>query len=228
MGEPGDIGRARLEEIKYDTGYDREGYVAAMLDGVEALDLSGDPALERAQQLIGNWDLFADNVGRGDAIALLMIRPYMGADYQNGEIPDHRAELQRSADHLMEHFGRLDPPMSDLLRLRQGTGSNRVDLPLDGGSDTLRASTLWNVNDDGRLAVRHGDSFIQFVEWEPGQRVRSESIQPFGAATTRTGSRHYTDQMSLFIQHKLKPVHFWRVDVMRNAASRKIVTSRRD
>ncbi len=106
--------------------------------------------------------------------------------------------------------------------MRQGD----VDLPLDGGSDTLRASTLWDVDDDGRLSVRHGDSFVQFVEWKPGARVTSESIQPFGAATTRPRSPHYTDQSSLFIQHRLKPVHFWRADAMRNAVGRKTVRSR--
>ena len=222
MGEPGPIDRERLEEIKYDTGYERQGYVADMLDAVAALDLADDDRLAEAQDLLARWDLTADNRGRADALALLMIRPYMGADYQNGEIPDHRAELQRSADHLMEHFGRLDPPMSDLLRLRQGD----VDLPLDGGSDTLRASTLWDIDEDGRLALRHGDSFIQFVEWAPGDRVRSQSIQPFGAASTRADSPHYTDQMQLFVDHRLKPVHFWESDVLANAVSRRVVTSR--
>ena len=127
----------------------------------------------------------------------------------------------------MEHFGRLDPPLQDALRLRQGPGPYAVDLPLDGGSDTLRASTLWDYDEDGRLSVRHGDSFVMFVEWAPGKRVSSESIQPFGAATTRPRDVHYTDQAPLFIQHKLKPVHFWRADVLRNAVRRKVVTHRR-
>lgn len=222
LGEPGLIDRQRLEEIKYDTAYLREGYVANMLDGVAALDLSDDPLLAEAQELLAGWDLDADGEGPGDALALLMIRPYMGADYQRGNIPDHRAELERSAGHLMEHFGRFDVPMGELLRLRQG----EMDLPLDGGSDTLRASTLWDIDDDGRLSLRHGDSFIQFVEWEPGERVRSQSIQPFGAATTRPDSPHYTDQMQLFVNKQLKPVHFWESDVLANAVSRRIVTSR--
>ena len=113
--------------------------------------------------------------------------------------------------------------MGEVLRLRQGD----VDLPLDGGSDTLRASTTWDVDEDGRLSVRHGDSFIQWVEWLPGERVSSRSIQPFGAATTRPASPHYTDQAMLFVQHRLKPVHFWRDDVVAHAASRKTVTNRR-
>ena len=112
--------------------------------------------------------------------------------------------------------------MSDLLRLRQGD----VDLPLDGGSDTLRASTTWRVDDDGRLSLVHGDSFIQWTEWpSDGGPVRSRSIQPFGSATTRPDSPHYTDQMQLYVDHKLKPVHFWREDVLANASRRYVVES---
>ena len=90
----------------------------------------------------------------------------------------------------------------------------------------LRAATTWDVDDDGRLSLKHGDSFIQFVEWAPGKAVVSQSIQPFGSATTRTGSRHYSDQAALFVQHKLKPVHFTRADALKNAVSRKVVTHR--
>ena len=220
MSEADLIDRTTLEAIKYDTGYERSGYVADMYEAIGALDLSDDAQLEEARRLLFTWDFKADNVGRADSIALLLLREWMSAEYQNQPLPIPREALADAADHLNKHFGRIDPPMSELLRLRQG----EVDLPLDGGSDTLRASTLWDVHDDGRLAVRHGDSFIQFVEWEKGEKVRSQSIQPFGAATTRPGSPHFTDQATLFVQHRLKPVHFWREDVLANARSRKTVT----
>ncbi len=225
MAQYATIDRRTLESIKYDTGYVREGYVADMLDSVAALDLD-DERLIAAQRLLGEWDLTADSIGDSDAIALLMIRPWMGADYQNQPTPDALEELTGVAEHLVTHFGTLTPPMSDLLRLRQGTGDNRTDLPLDGGSDTLRASTLWDVDDDGRLSVRHGDSFLMFMEWEPGKRVRSQSIQPYGAAITRPQSPHFADQAALFVRHQLKPVHFWSEDVLANARSRQIVSSR--
>ncbi|MEO1649167.1 MAG: penicillin acylase family protein, partial [Pseudomonadota bacterium] len=99
-----------------------------------------------------------------------------------------------------------------------------VDLPLDGGSDTLRAATNWQVEEDGRLSLVHGDSFIQWVEWpSDGSRVSSRSVQPFGQATTRPDSPHYTDQMQLYVDHDLKPVHFWREDVEANAKTRYVV-----
>ncbi|MBX7458019.1 acylase [Qipengyuania sp. 1NDH17] len=214
------LDRAALEEIKYDTTYAREGYIADLWDAFEALDVSDDADLAAARQLLLDWDFTADNIGRGDSLALLVIREFMSCRYQNKPCPTAREELEKAVDHLQTHFGRIDPPMGDLLRLRQGD----VDLPLDGGSDTLRASTLWHVHEDGRLAVRHGDSFIQWTEWQPGERVTSRSIMPFGAATTRPRSKHYTDQSTLFVQHRLKPVRFWRDDVLANAVTRKTVT----
>ncbi|MFK4002880.1 penicillin acylase family protein [Qipengyuania sp. NPDC077563] len=223
MSDADQLDRKTLEEIKYDTGYARKGYIAELWSALERLDVADEPELDAARRLLLDWDFTADNIGRADSLALLMIREFMSCRYQNTDCPEVRDELAKAVGHLQTHFGRIDPPMGDLLRLRQGD----VDLPLDGGSDTLRASTLWDVEEDGRLAVRHGDSFIQWVEWMPGERVTSRSIQPYGAATTRPQSPHYADQATLFVQHRLKPVHFWREDVIANAATRKTVTHRR-
>ena len=221
LSEASVLDRATLEAIKYDTGYERLGYVARLFDGLEKMETQG--RLGEARDLLLSWDFTADGKGRADALALLVIRDFMSADYSNKPFPDVTEKLRAASDHLMTHFGRLDPPMGELLRLRQGG----VDLPLDGGSDTLRASTTWDVAEDGRLSLKHGDSFIMWIEWQPGQRVTSRSVQPFGAATTRPRSPHYTDQMRLFVDHRLKPVHFWRDDLLAKASSRRNVTSAR-
>ncbi|MFN4019504.1 MAG: acylase [Erythrobacter sp.] len=215
------LDRKALETIKYDTGYERAGYVARLFDALAGLKAKG--RLAQARDLLLSWDFTSDGKGKADAIALLMIRDFMSADYNNKPFPDVAEKLQAAADHLMTHFGRLDPPMAALLRLRQGG----LDLPLDGGSDTLRAATTWDVDEDGRLSLKHGDSFIQWVEWQPGKRVFSRSVQPFGSASTRPHSKHYNDQMRLFVEHKLKPVHFWREDVRAHATYRVIVSSAR-
>jgi len=213
------IDRAQLERIKYDTGYERVGYIADLFDGIAALDVSDDRDLALAQRLLARWDYDSDGAGRADSLALLLIREAMGQDYSNKPPKDPRMMLEAAVDHLMTHFGRLDVPQFELLRLRQGS----TDLPLDGSSDTLRASTMWDVADDGRLAVRHGDSFVMFAEWPATGRVRSQSIQPYGQAITRPGSPHFADQSPLFVMHKLKPVHFWKADVLANASSRQVV-----
>lgn len=221
MSATNPIGRKELEAIKYDRGYERVGYVAWMLDAIAKLDVKGDATLSKAQALIGGWDLQADGRNPGDALAVMVLKNAMKSSYNQSPPPDARAELDYAAKHLMKWFGRLDPPLGDVQRVRQGT----VDYPMDGGGDTLRAATSWNVDpNDGRLLTKHGDSFVMFVEWpKGGGPVTSQSIQPFGAATTRPKSPHYADQVPLFSAHKLKPVHYTREDIAAHAKSREVV-----
>ena len=80
-------------------------------------------------------------------------------------------------------------------------------------ANTSSAASTWDEADDGRLVVKHGDSFIMFMTWDKAGRVSSESVQPYGAATTRPRSPHYADQAPLFVAHKTKPVLFWRDDL---------------
>ena len=96
---------------------------------------------------------------------------------------------------------------------------------MDGGGDTLRAATDWDADPDGRLSIKHGDSFVMLVEWDKAGQVRSESIQPYGAATTRPSSPHYADQAPLFAAKRMKPVYFDRTSILAQARSRKVVTN---
>ncbi|WP_066480260.1 MULTISPECIES: acylase [unclassified Sphingomonas] len=198
------ITRAELEAIKYDTRVSRASWLGPWFERVMAVDPGADPLIARARAILRQWDWNFDGVGAADALAVLIAREGNRWHYPRKPPADARQVLRDAAVHLDTHFGRLDPPLGEVLRLRQGN----VDLPLDGGPDVLRAMALWDVADDGRLAVRHGDSFLMFTEWAPDGKVRSESIQPFGAATTRPASPHYVDQAPLFVSRKTKPVWF--------------------
>lgn len=222
-----------LWRIKYDTGYSRASYAGPWMKALLALDPKGDRQLADAQKLLSQWDWKLDGMGHGDALALTVLRPAMRNAYRRDTPPDPRRELTAAADHLAKTFGTLDPPLGAVLRLRQGPeegqskGTPRIDLPLDGGSDTLRAATLWNVDPDGRYSVYHGDSFIMAIEWDKDGKVHSRSIQPFGAATTRPDSPYYTDQARLFIDHKTKPVYFDPASLKGHVTSDKRVTNAR-
>lgn len=213
----GQIDAATLARIKYDVGYDKSDYATGWIDALLAVKPEGDKRIPEAQALLRAWDWQMDGKGKGDALALMLMRPAMRQSYRRLPLPDPREELVAAIDHLEKYFRTLDPKLGTVLRLRQG----KVDLPMDGGSDTLRAATLWDVDEkDGRFAVRHGDSFIQFVEWDKDGNVSSRSIQPFGAATTRPDSPHYADQAKLFVEHKTKPVYFTRQALMPHAKRR--------
>ena len=216
------IDRAVLERIKYDVTYERAGAPLWMMQQIAALDLSREPDLRRGQDLLARWDWTADGKGPADTLAVMVLKEATSAAYNyRAPRPPHDV-LADAVHHLQKHFGRIDPPLAEAQRLRQG----KADYPMDGGGDTLRAATSYNLDPvDGRLLTKHGDSFILFVEWPANGPVRSQSIVPFGAATTRPESPHYADQAPVFARHGLKPVHFDPADVARHARTRKVVES---
>ena len=201
------ISRAELARIKYDTAVSTRSWAGSWFQSLMTLDANGDRRLIDAQAVLRRWDWNFDGQGPADALAALLLRAGNSWHYQGLARADPRAALTEAAAHLTTHFGRLDPPLGQVMRLRIGS----VDIPYLGGSDVLRAASLWDVADDGRLVVKHGDSFLMFAEWSPTGRVQSWSIQPFGAAVSRPDSRHHSDQARLFAAERVKPVWFtWR------------------
>ncbi|MBY0583575.1 MAG: penicillin acylase family protein [Sphingomonas sp.] len=208
MGADPSISADDLKRIKFDTAISKYSWAARWFDDINAVDPQGDALIASAKAVMAKWDWNYDGKGPADAMAAILLRVGNRIHYPRKPWPVARDELKIAADYLMKYYGRLDPPLGDVLRLRQGPGPYARDLPLDGGPDVLRAASTWDEAPDGRLVVKHGDSFIMFVSWDKAGKVSSESVQPYGAATTRPESKHYTDQMPLFVRHQLKPVWF--------------------
>ena len=206
-----------LLAIKMDTIYSKQSWAGPWMASFAALDLKDAPELANAQKLLASWDWSSDGKGSADALAERIIRFGARPHWRGDKMPDARKTLQEAVTEFKKRFGRIDPPLADIQRLRRGD----VDMPMLGGSDTLRATTIWDADQaDGKMRVRHGDSFIMLVRWDKDGGVISQSIQPYGEATTRPGSPHYTDQMKLFVAGKYKPVYFEWADAVKNAKRR--------
>ncbi len=211
--ENGTFTPERLLTMRADTGYSRAGFAGRWMAKLLAADVRDEPDLVAAQALLREWDWNSDGKGRADALGEGMMHMANRAAYRGDALPDAREKLREVVDALQKGFGRLDPPLTEVQRLRRG----KMDLGMTGGTDTLRAATIWEPQDDGRMRVKHGDSFIMLIAWDKAGRVQSRSIQPYGAATTRPDSPHYADQMKLFVEGRFKPVRFARGDILANA-----------
>jgi acyl-homoserine-lactone acylase len=206
-----------LLAIKMDMIYSKKSWVGAWMASFAALDLKDAPELTEAQKLLASWDWSSDGKGRADALAERIIRFGARRNWRGEKMPDPRETLQEAVTEFKERFGRIDPPLAEIQRLRRGD----VDLAMLGGSDALRATTIWDAEQaDGKMRVRHGDSYIMLMRWDKDGKVQSESIQPYGSATNRPESPHYTDQMKLFVAGGYKPVHFEWADAVKNAKRR--------
>ena len=197
------ISRDDLLRIKFDKGYDKAGWAGDWYREVMALDTSKTPDLAAAQKLIGQWDWTLDCQGPADTLVTTAFAQAARFAYMNKPRPDTAAALREAVDTLTKHYGRIDVPLGDFQRLRRG----KVDLPVCGGPETLRA-IIGTLAPDGRRVGNNGDGYIMLIEWAPDGGVTSRSVHQFGAATVRTNSPHYADQSALFAAEKWKKLDF--------------------
>ena len=219
MSAPGDLGSAELLRIKYDTGVSRNGPFAPYFAAIAGLHAEGNSDIADGQALLARWDWNLDGHGPADALAEIIIREIWREAYYGTAFPPVRKTLSDAAAFLREHYGRLDVPLGEMVRLRRGD----VDLPLSGGLGVLRAiswETGVEADDEGRFTADVGDSYILHMIWGADGSFRSQSVHQFGAATSRPDSRHYADQAPLFAAMRMKPTYYHRRDLLRHTECR--------
>ena len=205
FGRDGAITADAFRKYKFDLSYSANSAIAEDIKEIEAINPGHDADLKQAQGILAHWNRSTDIHNRGAALAILM-----GVRVAPEEIDGPRKEeplpaLREAMGVLKTHFGRLDPEWGQVNRFRRG----KYDLPIDGGPDVYRA-VYGKPQDDGTLTAVDGDTFIMFVTWDKNGRLSSESIHQFGSATLDKTSKHYDDQVPLFVAMKTKPVLFTR------------------
>jgi penicillin amidase/acyl-homoserine-lactone acylase len=196
----------KFHDYKFDLSYSLRSDIAKEISEIEAVNPGNDAELKQAQAILAHWNRKTGIHNRGAALAV-----FMGVRVAPVEMDGPRKEqplpaLREAMADLMAHFGRLDPEWGQVNRFRRG----HYDLPIDGGPDVYRA-VYGKEQPDGTLTAVDGDTFIMFVTWDKNGKLSSQSIHQFGSATLDKNSKHYDDQVPLFVAMKLKPVLFtWR------------------
>ncbi|MGE0595906.1 MAG: penicillin acylase family protein [Hyphomonadaceae bacterium] len=187
------ISDAQLLAAKFDLTASARSREVAM---VEAILAAQDASLADVQALLRTWDRRAANDSPAAALVNLAFLPIYNARREGRPIPDPVVSARAAAHHLRMHFGRLDPPLGDVLRLRRGD----VDLPLEGGPDVLRA-LRWAEDGDGRLSADFGDGFMMVMDWAPDGALSTRVIHQWGASE-RPESTHYNDQSEMYARRE--------------------------
>lgn len=118
--------------------------------------------------------------------------------------------LRDARDHMMKYFGSLEVPLGRVQRLRRGN----VDLPLPGLPDVL-AAIYPKKRPDGTLAPESGDCYILLAKI--GQHgIQMESVNAYGASN-HSDSKHYTDQMKMFVNQETKTMTLDKTTIWMNA-----------
>jgi acyl-homoserine-lactone acylase len=185
---------------KYDTRYSEKSDAYKLREELLNAPPSDDPVVREAIERIRAWDGDTNLENTNASIAILSMEPIVRAQLLGGDAPKITAALAERAHMMMDKYGRLDVPWSEVNRLVRGD----YDTPLCGGPDTMHA--VYGDLREGRLIGVAGDCYVLMVRWDKEGKVHSRSIHQFGSATMDARSPHYADQAKLFINCQTKPV----------------------
>ncbi len=167
---------------------------------------SDEPLIKEAVYVLKSWNGSADASNRAAPLAILTAQKARGylLDDEGVENPDQLEALRQTAKSLKDIFGRVDPEWGEVLRFRRGD----IDLPINGGPDTLRAVYPSSLLEDGPLTAAGGDTHILYADWSADGASNIQTIHQFGAATLDKSSPHYDDQAEMFVNGE------WRTPAM--------------
>ncbi len=211
LGADTSITLAALDVYKYDTRYAQDSEMARLLERVSRLPR--DQAGAAAFDVLAAWDLDASAENTRAALAILAFGRFLSitGPVEPPDDAELTAAVAEAARTLEQHFGALEVPWSEVLRLRRGD----VDLGVGGGPDVLRAIYAEPAG-DGRWVGFAGDSYVLTVAWDAGGKVSSRSIHQYGSATRDESSPHYADQAELFARRQMKPVWMDEAEIRAN------------
>ncbi len=193
------ISKEEFSAIKHDKFYSPSTFYVAYLDTIAAQSFT-DSNLQRAQQVLGQWDLGTDIDNTGAALGTCVLLAAERADDREKHDGEAVADLLAGCvETLLKSTGRLDPPWGEVNRHVRGD----VNVPVGGGPDILRAIYGRDLNDDGFLTNVAGDGLYYLVSWDAEGQLSVEGVHQFGSATLDEESPHYSDQAVDYAQEVL-------------------------
>jgi len=199
---------------KYDMHYSKDSTMAQSIAALVAYADANPSAVDKdAIALLRGWNLECRPDSTAAALAVMTVNGLVKGF--NDGVPTGEAlakQLSATMDQLKTHFGRIDPPWSEVNRVVHGP----ADHGIGGGPDILHA--VYGKKDEatGRLHGQAGDTLVIMARWDKAGQVHSEAIHQFGSATSIESSPHYADQVPLFVERKLRPVWLDEAEIRKN------------
>lgn len=209
-----------IKAIKFDCSFPDSSYFLSTVNPFFNIDTARYPHLSAAASILKSWDKKAGPGSSGATMAALAMdyifkkKKYWVEDFINGVHVNEAlfAEaLDTAQKHLLNYFGKLEVPLGDFQKLVRGD----IEMPLPGYSDMLLANYIEPYK-DGKYKGFVGDSYTHFVQFSKDGAENIETLVPFGSSA-KPGSRHYTDQMQNFVEHKTKKMSLNKEEILKTA-----------
>ncbi|HLP53094.1 MAG TPA: penicillin acylase family protein [Chitinophagales bacterium] len=198
-----------FKNVKYDCAFNDSFYDYG-LDNARVmfnLDPKKYPDLADALKVINSWNKETNVENKEAALVITAMYHFVdiitgrGTQYETNyfEEAEYVKALRAAKKHLLKHFGSITVPLGTVQKHVRGN----VELPI-GGMPEVLAATITQPYKDGMRRTFVGESYIQLVRYsKDGPKI--ETVHAFGASA-KPQSPHFTDQMQMFVDKKLKPM----------------------
>ena len=210
-----------FKRIKYDKQYDADGRYMRNFKALFNLDEQKYPELKDVIAKIKAWNLGGDAKDKNAGVAMLTNKflakgtylPYAFLMIKEKPLTETEvvSALKKAKQYLMKKFNTVDIELGQIQKLTRGDKS----FPISGLSEVPRAVDTKYDKEKGFYKATAGDGYMQLLKFgKEGTEILS--VSPFGAST-HPESKHYTDQMELFVNEQTKKMSLKKEEVMKSA-----------
>ncbi len=222
LGHYTEFDREILKKIKYDDQYPENGGVVKTYKQIFNLDPTKYPDIQDVIELLKTWNYRTDTMNRVCAmlvVAFDYIFKQTNAGYVELETGISVSEkllvdaIRYAKKWLLKHYKKIDPTFGEVQRIRRKGSPENYAI---SGMPEMLSPISSRVEKAGFLLPVNGDTYIQFSTYGENGLEKIETIVPMGASR-RVNSPHYTDQMPIFAQRKLKTMTLELEEIKKNA-----------
>ena len=198
--------------IKFDNKYSKQSRSYKYISELFEQDFDSD-ILNQARDVLREWDLGTNLENTSAALGVCVLSSEWISE-QGQRIPQEpEISCKECVEELSNTCGKVDPLWSERNFIVRGDKK----ISVQGGPDVLRA--IYGRNDDsGDLSAAGGDGLYIHVSWDKNGLQNSKSIHQYGSSTQDSDSKHYSDQMDLYVGEKYKPTFFDQKDLANNTS----------
>lgn len=213
----GKLGFDAFKAIKFDRQLPSSLYYPYGIDTLFMLDPKEFPAYDTLLYNLKQWDKKGDAESKGAAVFLLV---YESVSSKMRGKPERQLTKEESVkvmegiyQYMKQHFGRLDLRLGDIQKLVRGGKS----YPGSGFPDLL--SPEWGIPyQNGTRKITGGDAYVALVRFPKTGLPIIETVNTYGASS-RSDSKHFDDQVPLFLEQKTKAMTLDKQLVLQQAIS---------
>ncbi len=205
----------KFKAIKYDIQLPDQLQYRYKLDSMFSLNENEYPALQPLISTFKNWDKKGNIESKGAAIFLLSYE-YLKKKLQ-GVAPrllkkqEAVETFEYAKNYYKKYFNDSLIILGDLQKLIRGN----KEYPLAGFPDLLAPQWTEKMK-NGRLKSIGGDGLIMFVRFAKDGLPKIETVNMYGASS-HPESKHFADQVPLYLQNKTKTMMLDKKEVYRTA-----------